>query len=48
MASHVWAEHDLVAYFVRRRYYRVLLLKPVGSFVLKKQGQSSGEKFTHK
>ena len=39
MASHAWAEHDLVAYFVRRMYYPIQGLVIIVSNVLNLVGQ---------
>jgi len=39
MASHAWAEHDLVAYFVRRMYYPIQGMVITVSNVLNLVGQ---------
>ncbi len=48
MASHAWAEHDLVAYFVRRTHYRVVLNITTVTFVPEIPGQMSGLKTNKK
>jgi hypothetical protein len=40
MASHVWAEHDLVAFFMRHLNYRIVCLEVTGSNVLKLLGHN--------
>ncbi len=48
MASHAWAEHDLVAYFVRRTHYRVVPNIPTVTIVPEIPGQLSGLKTSKK